>query len=74
MVNYIEIHREPIELHKVLKFHGLVASGGQAKWVIEEGLVKVNQQVEMRKRRKMRAGDKIEFDQQIFELQMIADD
>ena len=74
MVNYIEIHREPIELHKVLKFHGLVASGGQAKWVIDEGLVKVNQQVEMRKRRKMRAGDKIEFDQQIFELQMIADD
>jgi len=74
MVNYIEIHREPIELYKVLKFHGLVASGGQAKWVIDEGLVKVNQQVEMRKRRKMRAGDKIEFDQQVFELLMVATD
>jgi len=27
----VEINREPIELYKILKFEGLVASGGEAK-------------------------------------------
>ena len=68
MKEIIEINRQPIELHKILKFHGLVASGGEAKQVIDSGLVKVNQQLEMRKRRKMLAGDNIEFDSQTYEL------
>ena len=68
MKEIIEINREPIELHKILKFHGLVASGGEAKQVIDSGLVKVNQQLEMRKRRKMLAGDHIEYDSQTYEL------
>ena len=68
MKEIIEINREPIELHKILKFHGLVASGGEAKQVIDSGLVKVNKHLEMRKRRKMLAGDNIEFDSQTYEL------
>lgn len=71
MIEIIEINREPIELHKILKFHGLVASGGEAKMLIDEGLVLVNKQIEMRKRRKMLAGDQIEFDGQTFELVLL---
>lgn len=48
--------REFIELHNLLKVTGLCASGGMAKAVIAEGLVKVDGNVELRKRCKIRAG------------------
>ena len=57
----IEITQEPAELYKILKFAGLAASGGEAKHVISEGLVKVNGEVETRKRKKVFSGDIIEF-------------
>ena len=56
-----EIHREPIELYRLLKFEGLASSGGEAKMVIAEGLVLVNGERETRKRRKIMAGDVVEF-------------
>jgi len=55
------INREPVELYKVLKFEGLVGTGGEAKMVVAEGLVKVNGELEMRKRCKLKAGDVVEF-------------
>ncbi len=55
------IDREPIELYKVLKFEGLVASGGEAKSVIDDGLVSVNGDVEHRRRRKLLVGDVVVF-------------
>lgn len=57
----VELTSEPVELYKILKFEGRVASGGEAKQVIADGLVLVNGQVETRKRRKIIAGDVIEF-------------
>jgi ribosome-associated protein len=57
----VVITREPVELYKILKFEGLVESGGQAKIVIAEGLVLVNGEVETRKRRKILGGDVIKF-------------
>ena len=69
-MNKILINREPIELYKVLKFESLVSSGGEAKFVIEQGLVKVNGDLEMRKRRKLVAGDRIEFDQEFYLLEL----
>lgn len=57
----IELHSEPVELNKILKFEGIVASGGEAKTVIGDGQVKVNGVVETRKRKKIVAGDIIEF-------------
>lgn len=53
------ITREPVELYKILKFEGLVENGGEAKAVIEQGLVSVNGEVETRKRRKIVNGDVI---------------
>jgi len=52
---------EFIELNKLLKVQNLVPSGGMAKMVIEDKLVRVNGEVEMRKRRKLRSGDVFDF-------------
>ena len=68
----IKINFEPVELYKVLKFEGLVASGGEAKLFISEGLVTVNGQVEMRKSKKMHSGDVIEFGGQVYLLRLAA--
>ena len=57
----VEITEEPVELYKILKFEGLVSSGGEAKSVVAEGLVSVNGEIETRKRRKIVSGDIIEF-------------
>jgi len=57
----MEISGEFIELYKILKFENWVASGGEAKYVIADGLVMVNGQVETRKRKKIFFGDVIEF-------------
>ncbi len=50
-----------IELYKILKLENLAASGGEAKYLISEGLVRVNGLVETRKRRKTTAGDIVEY-------------
>ncbi len=55
------INQEPVELYKILKFEGLVASGGEAKSAIGDGQVTVNGETETRKRRKILAGDVIGF-------------
>ncbi|MBK7174713.1 MAG: RNA-binding S4 domain-containing protein [Bacteroidales bacterium] len=54
-------NQEFIELIKLLKLMGLVDSGSEAKLVVEMGKVKVNEQVEFRKRNKIRSGDKVEY-------------
>lgn len=55
------ITREPIELYKILKIENLVASGGEAKFLIAEGHVTVNGEIETRKRKKIMHGDIIKF-------------
>ena len=57
----VEITKEPVELYKLLKFEGLAGSGGEAKFLIAEGNVSVNGQIETRKRKKIVSGDIIEF-------------
>jgi|TARA_B110000263_G_scaffold234522_1_gene232213 ribosome-associated protein len=57
----VEISKEPIELYKVLKFESLVTSGGEAKAAVASGLVLVNGEREVQKRKKMVSGDTIEF-------------
>ena len=69
-MNKVLINREPVELFKLLKFEGLVSTGGEAKIVIDQGLVEVNGQIEMRKRRKMLAGDIFEFQENKYILEL----
>jgi len=57
----VGISREPIELYKILKFEGMVDSGGQARAAVASGQVLVNGAIETRKRKKIVSGDTIEF-------------
>lgn len=52
---------QAVELCKILKFEGLASSGGAAKLAIESAEVMVNGMVETRKRKKIVAGDIIEY-------------
>lgn len=52
---------EYIELIKLLKAMRISESGGQAKLMVEEGLVFRNGEPEFRKRAKLRAGDIVEI-------------
>lgn len=54
--------KEFIELDNLLKVMGLCDSGGVAKIAIAEGSVKVNGQVELRRRCKIRTGQVVEFE------------
>lgn len=64
----IIINKEPVELFKILKFEGIVGSGGEAKTVISEGMVKLNGVVETQKRKKIVSGDVIKFMDQSFKI------
>lgn len=55
------INQEPVELYKLLKFESLCSSGGEAKAAIADEQVMVNCEIETRKRRKLVAGDIIDF-------------
>lgn len=55
------ITTEYIELDKLLKRENLTASGGEARYLISQGLVQVNGILETRKRRKLYAGDVASF-------------
>ncbi len=57
----IEITTEFIKLDALLKFAALVGTGGEAKFVIAEGLVKVNGETCTMRGKKLRAGDTVEF-------------
>lgn len=58
----VELTSSPVELYKVLKFEGIASSGAEAKMLIEQGMVMVNGETETRKRRKIVAGDEINFE------------
>ena len=52
---------EYIKLGQALKLAGLVSSGVEAKFLIQDGEVSVNGEVEMRRGRKLYPGDQIHF-------------
>lgn len=58
----VKIHTEYIKLDDLLKFAGILGSGGQAKAVILDGLVKVNGEVCTMRGKKLRGGEIVEFD------------
>ena len=50
-----------ITLDALLKASGLASSGGEAKTLIVQGQVRVNQEIELRRGRKLRPGDEVQF-------------
>ncbi len=57
----IEIRDEYIKLGQAMKLAGLVSSGIEAKIVIQDGQVKVNEEVEIRRGKKLYSGDNFEY-------------
>lgn len=51
-----------IKLGQALKAAGLVESGVDAKYAVQDGLVKVNGEVELQRGKKLVDGDIVEFD------------
>ena len=54
---------EFIELVKLLKLQQIAQTGGHAKIMVVDGLVKVNGELEYRKRKKLRPGDVVEVEE-----------
>lgn len=57
----INIKDEFIKLGQLLKLAGLVSSGVESKIVIQEGEVKYNGEIEVRRGKKVYRGDIVEF-------------
>ena len=56
-MDHILIHTEFIKLGDLLKFAGMVETGGEAKLLIQEGHVQVNGEVCTMRGKKLRGGD-----------------
>ncbi len=57
----IHLREDYIKLGQALKAAGAVDSGVQAKFDIQDGMVKVNGEVDLRRGRKLIAGDVVEY-------------
>lgn len=67
----VAVTSEPVELYKILKFEGLVSSGGAAKAAVASGQVLVNGKIETRKRKKIVCGDIIEFGNETIRIRLV---
>ena len=67
-MNTIEITTEYIKLQDLLKLAGLTYTGGEAKVMVQEGLVTVNGEVCTVRGRKIRPGDTVEFEGKTLEV------
>ncbi|MDA0912686.1 MAG: RNA-binding S4 domain-containing protein [Bacteroidetes bacterium] len=60
-----KVRTEFIDLLQLLKATGYAATGGEAKMMVEDGLISVNNELELRKRRKLRPGDEVQIADEI---------
>lgn len=67
-IKEVSIQSEFIRLDDLLKFEGAVSTGGHAKFVIQGGEVLVNGEVCLQRGKKLRRGDKIEYDGAAFQI------
>jgi len=63
-----------IRLGQYLKLLGLVATGGEAKFLIQDGHVRVNGEVETRRKRQLRDGDRVEVGEYVSVVSYEPDD
>ena len=65
----MKIDTEFIKLDSFLKAEGLAASGGEAKLLITEGMVRVNGEPETRRGRKLYPGDRVELEGKSYKVE-----
>ncbi|MDF1494731.1 RNA-binding S4 domain-containing protein [Caproiciproducens sp. CPB-2] len=64
----IVIDTEFIRLDALLKLGGAVDTGGRAKFIVQSGEVKVNGEICTMRGKKMRSGDKAEYNDVTYEV------
>ena len=60
----IKLETDYIKLDQFLKLCGIAQTGGQAKMMVADGLVKVNGEVSRQRGKKIRKSDKIKVDEE----------
>jgi len=60
----ITIKTEFIKLDQLLKFAGVAGTGGESKFLIKDGQVKINGEVVLERGKKVRKGDEVEISNQ----------
>ncbi|AWM74485.1 MULTISPECIES: S4 domain-containing protein YaaA [Lactobacillus] len=68
MIKEIKLTSEYITLGQFLKKESIISSGGQAKWYLQDNPVLLNGIKENRRGKKLRPGDKLEVNQETYEL------
>jgi len=68
----IEIETETIRLSQLLKLANVVQDGSEAKFRITSGEVMVNGEVELRRGRKLRNGDLVDFAGETYEVTAVS--
>ena len=63
-----------IRLDQFLKAQNLADTGGQAKRLIQEGMVQVNGETETRRRRQLHQGDVVQLQEQAFPVEFESGD
>ena len=71
IINNIDVSIQPIELCKLLKIANMVGGGGEAKIVISEGYVLLNNEVEFQKRKKVYHDDIVEFNGEVIQVNVV---
>jgi ribosome-associated protein len=67
-MNKIKINTEIIKLDAFLKWAAIVGSGSEAKIYIQDGLVKVNNEICLQRGKKLKVGDIVSFEDSDFEI------
>lgn len=67
-MHQVKLRDEFIKLGQALKAAGLVSSGVDAKFVIQNGMVKVNGEVELQRGKKLYEGAVVEFEGEKIEI------
>ena len=65
----VKISTEYIKLGQFLKFSGIIVNGGEAKELLENGLVLVNNKVEIARGKKLYPGDIVYFDGEEYKIE-----
>ena len=69
----VYIKTEFIKLGQALKLSGIVGSGTDAKFIIADGLVSVDKEIETRRGRKLFGGEVVTFEDNSFKILKISD-
>jgi ribosome-associated protein len=67
-MNKIKINTEFIKLDAFLKWAAIASSGSEAKIYIQDGLVKINNEVCTQRGKKLKVGDIVNFEDSDFEI------